>query len=404
MDSTLIMGALLAAGGGILYSLKSIPVTLWKKLKQRIIYTVRIYQYDDLFMMLEKWLYANYQKQYRDVEAYVEDDMLNGILIIKNGEIVNEKPKLAKYKQEENTFIINWKGKRIAINKSKEKIEKAGQSTRDIWFRKYTITGIKAKDQIEQILNEAILFAKKQRVKNTIKVVGNDSYGNWEQGSTIKVKPLERTILNSSKKDTIMSDINKFVESEDWYSEVCIPYKRGYCFYGPPGTGKTTLGLALANHLVRDVYCLNLNCLEDDSRLPRAIVAIPANSVLLIEDIDKVFSGRENVKEGSKITFSSLLNCLDGAFYKHGLVTIITTNHLDKLDEALLRTGRIDVKMEIPRPSDSEISQYVSLFFGEPFEVKGNFELKMSDIQEICLRNSLCMEVAKQEIISLIKN
>lgn len=404
MDITMILtGALLAAGGGILYSLKSIPVTLWRKIKQRIVYTVRIYQYDELFMILEKWLYAHYQKQYRDVEAYVEEDIPNNVIIMKNGEIQDERPKIAKYKQEENAFIIRWKGKRIAISKGKEKIEKA-QSSRDIWFRKYVITGIRASNEIDDLIKTALNYAKKQRIKNTIRVMGNDNYGNWESGTMIKVKPLERTILNASKKNSILDDVNKFVESEEWYSDVCIPYKRGYCFYGPPGTGKTTLALALANHMRRDIYCLNLNCMEDDSRLPKAFGNIPANSVLLIEDIDKVFSGRENVKEGSKITFSSLLNCLDGAFYKHGLVTIITTNHLDKLDEALLRTGRIDVKMEIPRPSDNEISQYVSLFFGEDFSVKGHFDIKMSDVQEICLRNSLCAELAKQEIISLIKN
>lgn len=405
MDASMIIsGALLAAGGGILYSLKSIPIIIWKKVKQRIIYTVRIYQYDELFMIIEKWLYSHYKKQYRDVEAYVDEDRDNPY-IMSNKEIMEreERIRVIKYKQEENAFIIKWKGKRIVISKGKEKIEKA-QSSRDIWFRKYVITGVRAAKQIEDLINAAIQYARKQRIVNTIKVYSNDSYGNWQQGTLLKVKPLEKTILNATKKSVIIGDIDKFVDSEEWYSNVCIPYKRGYCFYGPPGTGKTTLALALANHLHRDIYCLNLNCMEDDGRLPNTFGNIPANSVLLIEDIDKVFSGRENVKEGSKITFSSVLNCLDGAFYKHGLVTIITTNHLDKLDEALLRTGRIDVKMEIPRPSDTEISEYVTVFFGEEFSVKGHFDIKMSDVQEICLRNSLCPELAKQEIISLIKN
>jgi len=211
---------------------------------------------------------------------------------------------------------------------------------------------------------------------------------------------LEKTILNPDKKKYIITDITNFTNSEEWYINVSIPYKRGYCFYGPPGTGKTTLALGIANHLKRNIYCLNLNCLEDDSRLPVLFSSLPANSVLLIEDIDKVFSGRENVKEGSKITFSGLLNCMDGAFYKHGLIMIITTNHIDKLDEALLRTGRIDIKMEIPRPSDKEISAYLSLFYNSNICITGNFSLTMSDIQEICLHNRDSSSSAYTEILS----
>lgn len=74
----IIMGAMMAAGGGLLYSLKEIPVTLYKKIKQHFVYSVKVYQYDDLFDMLEKWLSRNYVKQYRDVEAslHVQQDML----------------------------------------------------------------------------------------------------------------------------------------------------------------------------------------------------------------------------------------------------------------------------------------------------------------------------------------
>lgn len=275
---------------------------------------------------------------------------------------------------------------------------------KDVWFRKYSLTGVHARMAIDDLLKEVIRFCREDEAQDTIGVYSNGSYGEWFSKSTVKVKPLAKTILNPSKKKYIMDDITAFVESEEWYVNISVPYKRGYCFYGPPGTGKTTLALGIANHLKRNIYCLNLNCLDDDSKLPILFANMPANAVLLLEDIDRVFAGRENVKEGSKVTFSGLLNCMDGAFYKHGLTTIITTNHIDKLDEALLRTGRVDVKMEIPRPSDREISSYLSLFYEEPINVVGNFSITMSDIQEICLRHRHCPEEATEEIISLIKN
>lgn len=396
------MGALIAAGGGILYSLKEIPVTIYKKIKQHIIYSVKVYQYDDLFDMLEKWLSRNYVKQYRDVEASLYSDTDNQIGYSPRVEGVVRSISLC-YKQEDNTFIIKWLGKRLLITKDKQKMEKA-QSMKDVYFRKYSLSGVKARESIDDLLKEVIRFCREDEEQNTIRVYTNGSYGEWFSGSTVRVKPLGKTILNPTKKQFIIDDVTTFIQSEDWYVNISVPYKRGYCFYGPPGTGKTTLALGIANHLKRNVYCLNLNCLDNDSKLPILFANMPANAVLLLEDIDRVFAGRENVKEGSNITFSGLLNCMDGAFYKHGLTTIITTNHIDKLDEALLRTGRIDVKMEIARPSDKEISTYLSHFYEKDIKIEGNFDLTMSDIQEVCLTHRHCPEEAIEKIISLIKN
>jgi chaperone BCS1 len=160
------------------------------------------------------------------------------------------------------------------------------------------------------------------------------------------------------------------------------------CLYGPPGTGKTTLSLAIANYTKRRVYCLNMNSLENDARMYQAFSAMSENAILLIEDIDKVFCGRDNVEQKAGITFSTFLNCMDGALYKHGILSIITTNHLDKLDEALLRTGRTDLKIEVPLPGSKEIAEYLAVFYNKPiFALEGGYSYKMSDIQEICLQN-----------------
>jgi len=390
----LITGITIGGAGTILYQLKSFPLFIYNKIKQKILFTVKIYQYDDLFLMVEEWLGRFYHKQYREVEASIGNNDYPSIEEERN-------KKTLIYKQEENTFLINYKGKRLIVSKNKEKIEKA-QSIREIFFRKYIISGILAKKQVDSLLREIIEFNEKKKVKNTIKVFSNNGYGEWYPSTSIKVKPLEKTIINKSKKDLIIKDLDSFLVNENWYTEVCIPYKRGYCFYGEPGTGKTTLALSISNYTGKDIYYLNLNSIEDDSRLPLCFQSMKSNSILLIEDIDKVFSGRDNVKEMSKITFSSLLNCLDGAFYKQGLIVIITTNHIEKLDDALLRTGRIDLKVEITKPSEKEINEYYEIFFNQPLDIKGSFNLKMSDVQEICLKNSDCAETAKKELIENI--
>lgn len=396
--SLLITGGVMAAAGTILFQLKSIPVKIFRKVKQQFIYTVKVYQYDELFDVLESWLSTKHEKQYKDVEATLGDINPNTPPSDKS----DIKDSTISYKQEENTFVVKYNGKRIIISKAKEKLEKAA-TVKDIWFRKYMISGFRAKKEINELLNEALKYSRIVKDSTSVKIYANTQYGEWHSTGNIKVKPLDRTIIQSDKKEFIINDLDTFLASEEWYLNTNISYRRGYCFYGPPGTGKTTLALALANYVKKNICCMNLSCFDNQSRLSYCFANIPKNSVLLIEDIDKVFNGRENVDKDGKVTFSSLLNCLDGAFYKYGLITIITTNHIDKLDEALLRSGRMDVKLEIINPSGKEVSEYLSLFYGENIDISYDYDkshqnFKMSDIQEICIRNKNSLKATKEEL------
>lgn len=370
-------GMLLTAGGTIIYSLKSIPITIFNKIKRKLTYTVRIYQSDELYEIMEDWFRLNCSSVYRDVEGSFKGDTIS-------------------YKQEDSLFTKKYKGKRLLIISRKEKLDKA-QNLKDLYFHQFMISGFLAKDIISELIQEAIEQYKAKKSENSAKVFCNTSWGEWLVHSMIKVKPLNSVVLNSELKEFITEDINKFLKSEEWYGKVNIPYKRGYCFYGPPGTGKTTLAVALANHTKKNIYCLDMNGLES-ARLSQVIKSIQENSILLIEDIDRIYSGRESATTEIKASFSAFLNCLDGAFYKHGLVTIITTNHIDKLDEALLRSGRMDIVKEIPKPSYREISEYLSLFYEQKVVIEGEYNIPMSQVQEICLLNRDNMNDAKKEL------
>lgn len=389
---------LLGAAGGIVYSLKSIPEKLYKQLKNRVVYTVRVYQYDDLFLALEKWLYDKHNKQYRDVEASISDDIQYDYFGRRRED---ENKKTLTYKQETNSFILNYRGKKLVITKSKEKLDK-NTSLKDLYFRSYIITGVKAQKAIDTLLREVMKYNEELDFQNLVKVYANNCYGEWYAPREVRVKPLDKVVLQKDLKEKLIADLNEFSESEKWYIDSSIPYKRGYGFYGPPGTGKTTLALGIAAYTKRNVCCMNLNCIEDDSRVQQMFSGLKPNSIVLLEDIDKVFSGRENVNTDSKITFSTLLNCLDGAFHRHGIITIITTNHIEKLDPALLRTGRIDYKIEVPKPGKSEVEQYLSIFYDREVHLYSYTKsLTMSDIQEICLLNKQNFDKAYAEITSI---
>jgi mitochondrial chaperone BCS1 len=128
--------------------------------------------------------------------------------------------------------------------------------------------------------------------------------------------------------------------------------------YGPPGTGKTSFTQAIAGACGLHICYLNLagGNLNDDS-LNTLLNSTEVNSIILLEDIDAIFQGRESVQEkrdgGQSVTFSGLLNALDGVRSQEGRILIMTTNHKDKLDPALLRPGRADRCIELGNAKES---------------------------------------------------
>jgi len=124
-----------------------------------------------------------------------------------------------------------------------------------------------------------------------------------------------------------------------------VPYRRGYLLYGPPGTGKTSFTQAIAGELKLNICYLNLsNGNMDDDGLNRALNNAPSQSIILLEDIDGIFVARESVNQGREggVSFSGLLNALDGVRSQEGRILFMTTNHREKLDPALMRPGRAD--------------------------------------------------------------
>src|SRR5262249_45314621 len=232
--------------------------------------------------------------------------------------------------------------------------------------------------------------------------------GCWSVTSWQAKRPLGSLVLADGVLESVLADLREFYRSGPWYAERGIPYRRGYLLHGPPGTGKTTLVLALAGELKLSVAVLNLSSrLMSDDSLRTLIDDLPAATLLLIEDVDCVFKERRSTEPETGVTFSGLLNALDGVSSREGRVLFLTTNHPERLDPALVRPGRVDRKIELG-PATPDQARRLFLWFyqggeigpGELARLADSFaaqvppsRLTMAAIQEHLLRHRRTPEV-----------
>jgi chaperone BCS1 len=216
-------------------------------------------------------------------------------------------------------------------------------------------------------------------------------------------------VLEPGEKEHLLDDVTRFRNSRQRYERLGIPYHRGYLFYGPPGTGKTSLVSAMAAHFGLSIYTINLTEFNDRT-LMSAVNRVSANSVLLFEDIDCMRDSKarsasaeekDNKSSGATgnstnqngVTLSGLLNVLDGFYAPTNVLFVMTTNHIEALDEALLRPGRIDYRLYLGKASDRQKVELYRRFFpdvstvaAEEFVARAKAAVTMAEFQGLLLR------------------
>jgi hypothetical protein len=171
--------------------------------------------------------------------------------------------------------------------------------------------------------------------------------------------PVDRLSLTSEVQDAV-NRIRRWFKAKEWYLERQIAWRLGCLFYGVPGTGKTSLAKAIAQELGIPVYSMDISTMDNTEFHEKYRTAL-SNSpcMVLIEDIDAVFQGRDNVasEKGKGLSFDCLLNVISGVENSDGVLLVVTTNNLRHIDPALgvpqpgstsSRPGRIDCAVELP--------------------------------------------------------
>ena len=197
--------------------------------------------------------------------------------------------------------------------------------------------------------------------------------GNWSILNRINKRSSD-TLFMDINIDELFKEIQDFFDEEQEYIQHGIPFKKNFLFHGIPGTGKTSLIYTIASHFDLDICFLNITNDLDDNTFTRAITNLPENSILVLEDIDALFVERDSK---TTVSFSTLLNVLDGMLKKNKLLTFLTTNFKDKLDSALKRSGRIDYELEFTYATKNQIQQMYNHFFKKDYDSFYKFVKKL---------------------------
>ena len=387
-------------------------------------YSVQVTEKDPLYAEVYEWLIETLPDEKhkairvsslggggRSRHRGYDDDMMTEAP--SSGDSV-EKPKPLTVRYNENTTrkitLTDSAGvtHKVTVNLLVPEINERTMLSREPEYSKIDFTAnshagqLAVREKLEELNAQRATFRK-------AKLNMVNQWGSWRQRSDLPPRTMESVALPPEQKERITLDLKTFLEAEEQYNRLAIPWHRGYMFHGPPGTGKTSLVKALANEFNLDLWYISLADLKAESSLLGLLAEVGPRSILLLEDIDtmRITHDRDGAEQGT-ISMSSLLNTLDGVATPHGLITVMTTNRFELLDPALTRAGRMDMVEKLDYPTVATVTQMFEHFYGStpkqwdvPWD-KSLEGLATSDIAEVMKRHMSSKSDAAKAINELL--
>jgi chaperone BCS1 len=402
IDLNVYFPALLALGI-MVFASQYVSTWFWEMMDTYLMSTADIRIDDEMYNMLMAWVasqqFAKRSRRFvantnlnsrmwflwREFDDEREDENVieldeNGVAITTGG--TGKKQKKVQFTPSFGTHYF-WYNKRLLIFRRQEDTRQTGWGP--VSEREQISISCFGRNPVvlKQLLDECRMDFLKNDVNRTVIYRGGLKSGTaeptWTRCVSRVSRPFSTVVLDEAVKQSLLDDMRDYLHpyTRRWYSNRGIPYRRGYLLYGPPGTGKSSLSFAIAGYFKLKIYIVSLNSPSmNEENLGTLFSELPKQCVVLLEDIDTagLTHTRKNPNEteeeakplvttlpattvinpanpptnphGGRISLSALLNILDGVASQEGRVLIMTTNHLEKLDEALIRPGRVDMTIK----------------------------------------------------------
>ena len=378
-----IGGAMTLYGMGVAtYLFKDIPMRVFGYVKGQFMVGVRINNNDNLFNCITFWL----EEQERVFRCKNFAAKLN-------------------YGTDKHTVAISvGYGNHIFFYKRRifylSRVEKDVNNTTDTKESLYITTYGWSPESIRRFLQDVV---PQPAAGVTTHIHQYDTY--WSRSAEKKKRDLSSVVLTADNEKKVRNHISQYLTSKEWYKEHKIPWRTGIILEGPPGTGKSTLSLALCGEFDCNLYIANLSLMSDE-KLIEMFKDLPPKAIILIEDIDsysiatsrkktRMAKKEEKSLRGTRVgdapkseapqpddpkdfsfgSLSGLLNAIDGICSTEDRILIATTNHLEKLDPALIRPGRFELILKIDNLDDETVKKMFAKFYPK-FVLPKDFKVK----------------------------
>lgn len=251
---------------------------------------------------------------------------------------------------------------------------------RYFWFRYKELDSQGVEYQKEKITLYTFGFTNKPiqdlvevfKIKDTTDSVAVMKYSQdrWKSHAWIEIENYKPPIFSKDVQESVIKPLDEFLHDRNWYTDRGLAYKLTYLLEGPPGTGKTSLArdMALMNNL--KLCVMNISTMTN-ATFADAMGSIAPGSLLLIDDFDDVktiHKRTEQVDTVAGIALSVFLNALDGAVRLDNVVIVLTTNHLDKLDPAIYRPGRVDHVVHVDKMDTDAVKKYIQRMYSVEYD------------------------------------
>ena len=231
----------------------------------------------------------------------------------------------------------------------------------------------------------------------------------WSLLSKIPKRKSDTVYLKEGLLDKIYKTVGDFLDEDtrDKYLHYGIPYKNVHLIYGPPGTGKTSLIRSICSNFDCDLFVLPIQKNTMDLNLIDAMSGVNnmdgrenKNKIIVMEDIDTIFDERKSGDADNGITLQCLLNMLDGFTTVEGTLIFLTANKPELFDQALMRSGRIDHKINLDYADKYQVENMFMNYlpgqtdnFEKFYKTIRHLKITTAILQEFLFKNIDCKNI-----------
>ncbi len=280
---------------------------------------------------------------------------------------VREENELA-FEPARGVHLVRWRGRLVLLDRGKEDAAPGGKSgdlssllaTETVSLRGFG----RNPAWLHEMLAEANVYGEKRfRERPSVRVCS--TWGEWSDLFPGEARSVESVILPEGVAEMLCARIQAFLDGAAWYAERGIPWRLSIGVFGPPGTGKGSIVRALCGKFDLPLHLVDIsNKNMTDTSLLRALATTGPRSAVLFDDLDatRMPTREESYEAEGGVTLAGLLGCLDGPGAAEGRVVFICSNCPEKIDPALLRAGRCDIRVDLA-PATAEQAKRLYLLW-----------------------------------------